>query len=124
MTLTSQLPWSTANEDLVELFETVGSVTMAEVMYDGNRAKGEGIVQFTETAEAQTAGEKFTGYMYGGRPLGELRRRKLAPRLRYRCPVQPSLARLQRIRCERWTGGGGLVPPVLCTLLKECTCMK
>lgn len=28
-------------------------------------------MQFTETSEAQTAGEKFTGYMYGGRPLGE-----------------------------------------------------
>lgn len=65
-----QLPWSTSNEDLVELFETVGTVVLAEILFDGNRSKGEGIVQFTETAEAQTAGEKFTGYMYGGRPLG------------------------------------------------------
>ena len=66
-----QLPWSTSNEDLVELFETVGAVSVAEILYDGTRSKGEGIVQFGETAEAQTAGEKFTGYMYGGRPLGE-----------------------------------------------------
>lgn len=65
-----QLPWSTSNEDLVELFETVGTVSVAEILYDGTRSKGEGIVQFGETAEAQTAGEKFTGYMYGGRPLG------------------------------------------------------
>lgn len=64
------LPWSTSNEDLVELFETVGSVVSAEILYDGQRSRGEGVVQFTETAEAQTAGEKFTGYMYGGRPLG------------------------------------------------------
>lgn len=67
---TVQLPWSTSNEDLVELFETVGTVSVAEILYDGTRSKGEGIVQFTETAEAQTAGEKFTGYQYGGRPLG------------------------------------------------------
>jgi hypothetical protein len=70
--LTRQLPWSTSNEDLVELFETVGTVSVAEILYDGTRSKGEGIVQFGETAEAQTAGEKFTGYMYGGRPLGKL----------------------------------------------------
>ncbi|OCF73339.1 RNP domain-containing protein [Kwoniella mangroviensis CBS 8886] len=67
--LVRNLPWSTANEDLVELFETVGNVVMAEVLFEAGRSKGEGIVQFTETAEAQTAGEKFTGYMYGGRPL-------------------------------------------------------
>ena len=66
-----QLPWSTSNEDLVELFETIGNVVMAEILFEGSRSKGEGIVQFTETAEAQTAGEKFTGYAYGGRPLGK-----------------------------------------------------
>mgnify|MGYP002718948522 CR=1 FL=1 len=70
MSLSHQLPWSTSNEDLVELFETVGNVVTAEILYDGNRSRGEGVVQFTETAEAQIAGEKFTGYMYGGRPLG------------------------------------------------------
>ncbi|WVR07945.1 hypothetical protein IAU60_004988 [Kwoniella sp. DSM 27419] len=67
--LVRNLPWSTANEDLVELFETVGNVVLAEVLFEAGRSKGEGIVQFTETAEAQIAGEKFTGYMYGGRPL-------------------------------------------------------
>ena len=54
------------------MFETVGTVSVAEILYDGTRSKGEGIVQFGETAEAQVAGEKFTGYMYGGRPLGKL----------------------------------------------------
>lgn len=67
--LVKNLPWSTSNEDLVELFETVGNVVVAEILFDGNRSRGEGVVQFTETAEAQTAGEKFSGYMYGGRPL-------------------------------------------------------
>ena len=63
---------------MVELFETVGTVSVAEILYDGTRSKGEGIVQFGETAEAQTAGEKFTGYMYGGRPLGKLLRPRLS----------------------------------------------
>ncbi|KAL1412557.1 g-strand binding protein [Vanrija albida] len=67
--LVRNLPWSTANEDLVELFETVGNVALAEILYEGEQSKGEGIVQFTETAEAQQAGERFMGYMYGGRPL-------------------------------------------------------
>lgn len=55
----------------MELFETVGTVAFAEILYEGTRSKGEGIVQFGQTEEAQTAGERFTGYMYGGRPLGE-----------------------------------------------------
>lgn len=41
------------------------------MLYEGTRSKGEGIVQFAQTEEAQTAGERFTGYQYGGRPLGE-----------------------------------------------------
>ncbi len=93
-----QLPWSTANEDLVELFETTGHVQQAEIMYEGNRSKGMGIVQFEQIEEAETAigasaptpipprftptsvylpvahhlhaAAKFTSYMYGGRPLG------------------------------------------------------
>ncbi|KAI9638822.1 uncharacterized protein MKK02DRAFT_31135 [Dioszegia hungarica] len=68
--LVRNLPWSTSNEDLVELFETVGVVAFAEMLYEGTRSKGEGIVQFGQTEEAQTASERFTGYLYGGRPLG------------------------------------------------------
>lgn len=67
---------------------------MAEIMFDGNRSKGEGVVQFAETAEGQTAGEKFTGYMYGGRPLSAFPRhlahcRKWVDGLTnlYRCPI-------------------------------------
>jgi hypothetical protein len=50
-----QLPWSTANEDLVELFETTGHVQQAEILYEGNRSKGMGIVQFEQIDEAETA---------------------------------------------------------------------
>lgn len=51
----SQLPWSTANEDLVELFETTGQVELAEILFEGTRSKGCGVVQFGQTAEAETA---------------------------------------------------------------------
>ena len=80
------MPWSTANEDLVELFETTGQVELAEILFEGARSKGCGVVQFAQVAEAETAiGEfsrfilriqplirstaKFQQYMYGGRPL-------------------------------------------------------
>ncbi|KAI0063939.1 RNA-binding domain-containing protein [Artomyces pyxidatus] len=63
------LPWSTANEDLVELFETTGQVELAEILFDGARSKGAGVVQFAQVAEAETAIAKFQQYMYGGRPL-------------------------------------------------------
>jgi len=63
------LPWSTANEDLVELFETTGQVEQAEILFDGTRSKGSGVVQFAQVQEAETAIAKFQGYMYGGRPL-------------------------------------------------------
>ncbi|KAG6887321.1 hypothetical protein C0992_012875 [Termitomyces sp. T32_za158] len=63
------LPWSTANEDLVELFETTGQVELAEILFDGTRSKGCGVVQFAQVQEAETAIAKFQQYMYGGRPL-------------------------------------------------------
>ena len=65
------MPWSTANEDLVELFETTGQVELAEILFDGTRSKGCGVVQFGQIAEAETAIAKFQSYVYGGRPLGE-----------------------------------------------------
>jgi len=63
------LPWSTANEDLVELFETTGVVELAEILFEGTRSKGAGVVQFAQVQEAETAIAKFQQYMYGGRPL-------------------------------------------------------
>lgn len=85
------MPWSTANEDLVELFETTGQVELAEILYEGARSKGCGVVQFAQVQEAETAigtlqlhghiryvltsdygtAAKFQQYMYGGRPLGK-----------------------------------------------------
>lgn len=67
----SQLPWSTSNDDLIELFQTIGAVQRAEIQYEPNgRSRGSGVVQFNTPADAQTAIDKFQGYAYGGRPLG------------------------------------------------------
>lgn len=66
-----QLPWSTSNEDLVELFTTIGKVEQAEIQYEPNgRSRGTGVVRFDSAEGAETAIEKFSGYQYGGRPLG------------------------------------------------------
>lgn len=66
-----QLPWSTSNDDLVELFQTIGTVDRAEIQYEANgRSRGAGVVQFGSQGDAATAIEKFQGYSYGGRPLG------------------------------------------------------
>ncbi|CAI9637570.1 unnamed protein product [Alternaria burnsii] len=65
------LPWSTSNEDLVELFTTIGKVERAEIQYEPNgRSRGTGVVEFAQAADAETSIAKFTGYQYGGRPLG------------------------------------------------------
>ncbi|KEQ89900.1 RNA-binding domain-containing protein [Aureobasidium pullulans EXF-150] len=65
------LPWSTSNEDLVELFTTIGKVERAEIQYEPNgRSRGTGVVEFGSVDDAATAITKFSGYQYGGRPLG------------------------------------------------------
>ncbi|BGP55276.1 hypothetical protein JCM8202_000649 [Rhodotorula sphaerocarpa] len=63
------LPWSTSNEDLVELFQTCGTVEQAEVLFEHGRSKGAGVVQFASIEDATTAVTRFNGYVYGGRPL-------------------------------------------------------
>lgn len=65
------LPWSTSNDDLVELFSTIGKVERAEIQYEPNgRSRGTGVVRFDTADNAETAISKFSGYQYGGRPLG------------------------------------------------------
>ncbi|KAG2363029.1 hypothetical protein BDR07DRAFT_1484114 [Suillus spraguei] len=49
------LPWSTTNEDLVE--------ELAEILFDGARSKGCGVVQFAQVQEAEIAIAKFSACM-------------------------------------------------------------
>ncbi|KAK2938966.1 RNA recognition motif domain [Fusarium oxysporum f. sp. vasinfectum] len=64
------LPWSTSNDDLVELFTTIGKVEQAEIQYEpSGRSRGTGVVRFDSAETAETAIAKFQGYQYGGRPL-------------------------------------------------------
>lgn len=64
------LPWSTSNEDLVELFTTIGKVERAEIQYEPNgRSRGSGVCEFNNQEDAAQAISKFQGYEYGGRPL-------------------------------------------------------
>ena len=39
----------------MELFETTGQVELAEILFDGTRSKGCGVVQFAQVPEAETA---------------------------------------------------------------------
>lgn len=57
----TQLPWSTSNEDLVELFQTCGTVEQAEVLFEHGRSKGAGVVQFASIEDATTAVTRFNG---------------------------------------------------------------
>ena len=51
-----KLPWSTSNDDLVELFTTIGKVERAEIQYEPNgRSRGTGVVEFDNIDNADTA---------------------------------------------------------------------
>jgi len=56
---------------LIDLFTTIGTVKRAEIQYEpSGRSRGSGVVEFDGAENAETAISKFTGYQYGGRPLG------------------------------------------------------
>lgn len=56
MTYLLQLPWSTSNDDLIELFTTIGKVERAEIQYEPNgRSRGTGVVEFDTAENAETA---------------------------------------------------------------------
>ena len=65
------LPYDTTGDDLVELFQTYGAVTSAQVIIDkfSGRSRGFGFVEMAQDDESDAAVEALNGTPYGGRPL-------------------------------------------------------
>ncbi|KAF9098186.1 hypothetical protein BGX23_006790 [Mortierella sp. AD031] len=63
------LPHTTTNQDLRDLFRICGAIRTAEVLLQDGRAKGSGVVRFESFESADKAVAKFNGYSYGGRSL-------------------------------------------------------
>jgi RNA recognition motif-containing protein len=65
------LPYDTTGDDLVELFQTYGTVTSGQVIIDkfSGRSRGFGFVEMSRDDEAQAAIDALNGTPYGGRPL-------------------------------------------------------
>jgi RNA recognition motif-containing protein len=76
------LPYSTTNDDLVEVFSQYGNVTSAQVMMDRdtNRSRGFGFVEMADGAEQAITG--LNGAEFQGRTLtvNEARPREDRPR--------------------------------------------
>jgi RNA recognition motif-containing protein len=65
------LPYDTTGEDLVQLFQTYGTVTSGQVIIDkfSGRSRGFGFVEMANDDESQAAIDALNGTPYGGRPL-------------------------------------------------------
>lgn len=82
------LPYSTVDADLENLFSQAGNVKSAQVIKDrvSGRSKGFGFVEMSSPDEAQSAINKFNGQDFNGRAL---------------------TVNLARPREDRPSGGGG-----------------
>src|SRR5690242_1926811 len=76
------LPFSTTDQDLSEIFTQVGQVSSAKVIMDrdSGRSKGFGFVEMNTDEEAQNAISQFNGAQLNGRPLTVNEARPMAPR--------------------------------------------
>ena len=121
------LPYETTSDDLLELFQTYGSVISAQVVMDrfSGRSRGFGFVEMSDDGEAQAAIDALNGQPYGNRPLtvNEARPRTDTPRRdwrrgRWRLRRRRGLWRRRRWRLRRrrrrlrrrgggYGGGGG-----------------
>jgi cold-inducible RNA-binding protein len=76
------LPYSTTDADLRELFAAAGAVATATVIIDkmSGRSKGFGFVEFENDDDAMKAIDMFNGKDMGGRPLTVNEARPMQPR--------------------------------------------
>jgi len=76
------LPYSTSDNDLREMFAGIGEVASATIIMDkmSGRSKGFGFVEFANDADADKAIEQFNGKDMGGRPLTVNEARPMQPR--------------------------------------------
>ncbi len=76
------LPYSTTDADLRELFSASGAVASATIIMDkmSGRSKGFGFVEFENDDDAMKAIDMFNGKDMGGRPLTVNEARPMAPR--------------------------------------------
>ena len=67
----ANLPYSTTDAELREMFEAYGPVESATVIKDREtgRSRGFGFVEMTNDSEADQAIENLNGHEMGGRPL-------------------------------------------------------
>ena len=75
------LPWSTTDEELQEMFSAVGNVESANVITDREtgRSRGFGFVDMDD-ADVMDAIEKMNGHEINGRPLRVNEAQPRAPR--------------------------------------------
>lgn len=76
------LPYSTNDAELRDLFAAAGAVATATIIMDkmSGRSKGFGFVEFENDDEAQKAIDMFNGKDVGGRPLTVNEARPMQPR--------------------------------------------
>ena len=76
------LPFSTTDDSLHEMFAQVGSVTSAKVIMDRDtgRSKGFGFVEMSSDQEASDAIQRLNGQSMGGRSITVSEARTIAPR--------------------------------------------
>ncbi len=76
------LPFTTSDQDLNEIFTQVGQVASAKVIMDrdSGRSKGFGFVEMNSDEEAQNAISQFNGAQLNGRPLTVNEARPMTPR--------------------------------------------
>lgn len=65
------LPYQTTEQDLIDLFQQAGNVTLATVITDRatGRSKGFGFVEMSDDQEARSAIERFNGTSLGNRAI-------------------------------------------------------